>query len=52
MRLPRTAKEMTGEQIQEAIGAFGEAARRAAEAGADGIQLHAAQGCLINEFLQ
>ena len=44
-------KEMTGEQIQEAIGAFGEAARRAAEAGADGIQLHAAHGYLINEFL-
>jgi 2,4-dienoyl-CoA reductase-like NADH-dependent reductase (Old Yellow Enzyme family) len=44
-------QEMKGDHIQEAIRAFGEAARRAAESGADGIQLHAAHGYLINEFL-
>lgn len=44
-------REMDGGQIEEAILAFGAAARRAVEAGADGIQLHAAHGYLINQFL-
>jgi len=44
-------KAMRGEEIQEAIQAFGQAASRAVEAGADGVQLHAAHGYLINEFL-
>ena len=44
-------KEMSSDQIQEMIQAFGVAARRAVEAGVDGIQLHAAHGYLINQFL-
>jgi len=44
-------KEMSADQIQEAIRAFGLAANRAVQAGADGIQLHAAHGYLINQFL-
>jgi 2,4-dienoyl-CoA reductase-like NADH-dependent reductase (Old Yellow Enzyme family) len=44
-------KKMTEEQIKEAIQAFGVAARRAIEAGADGVQIHAAHGYLINQFL-
>jgi len=44
-------KAMTEDQIQEAIDSFGLAAKRAVEAGADGIQLHAAHGYLINQFL-
>ncbi|MCD6581591.1 MAG: NADH:flavin oxidoreductase [Desulfuromusa sp.] len=44
-------KEMSGTEIQEVIQAFGKAAGRAVEAGADGIQLHAAHGYLINQFL-
>lgn len=44
-------KTMTEDQIQEAIDSFGRAAKRAVEAGADGIQLHAAHGYLINQFL-
>src|SRR5690606_26944059 len=43
--------EMTGEQIQETIQAFQQAARRAAEAGFDMIEIHAAHGYLINQFL-
>ena len=42
---------MNEDSIQEVISAFGKAAERAAQAGADGIQFHAAHGYLINEFL-
>lgn len=44
-------KEMIEDEIMEMIQAFGAAVRRAVEAGADAIQLHAAHGYLINEFL-
>jgi 2,4-dienoyl-CoA reductase-like NADH-dependent reductase (Old Yellow Enzyme family) len=44
-------REMTEDEIMEMIKAFGAATGRAVEAGADGIQLHAAHGYLINEFL-
>jgi 2,4-dienoyl-CoA reductase-like NADH-dependent reductase (Old Yellow Enzyme family) len=44
-------KEMTEDEIIEIVNAFGAAANRAVEAGADGIQLHGAHGYLINEFL-
>jgi 2,4-dienoyl-CoA reductase-like NADH-dependent reductase (Old Yellow Enzyme family) len=44
-------KKMSEGEIQDAILAFGQAARRTAEAGADGVQLFAAHGYLINEFL-
>jgi 2,4-dienoyl-CoA reductase-like NADH-dependent reductase (Old Yellow Enzyme family) len=44
-------KEMSADEIQEVILAFGKAASRAVEAGADGIQLHAAHGYLINQFI-
>lgn len=43
--------EMTEEDIRETVESFGSAARRAAKAGADGIQLHAAHGYLISQFL-
>lgn len=49
--LSQKARQMTEEDIREAIGAFGLAARRAKEAGFDAVQVHAAHGYLINEFL-
>jgi len=44
-------KEMTLAEIQETIVAFGEAAKRAVEAGVDVIEIHAAHGYLLTSFL-
>ncbi|MHB8841584.1 MAG: NADH:flavin oxidoreductase [Candidatus Aquicultor sp.] len=44
-------REMTEEDIQETIAAFGSAAGRAVEAGVDAIQFHAHGGYLLNQFL-
>lgn len=46
-----TPKEATSEDIERVITAFKDAARRAKEAGFDVIEIHAAHGYLINEFL-
>lgn len=48
---PSSENPMREEAIQEVISAFRTAAKRVMEAGADGIQLHAAHGYLINQFL-
>ena len=42
---------MTAREIEETLQAFGDAARRAREAGFDGVQLHCAHGFLLSEFL-
>ena len=44
-------KEMTEKEIEETIKAFGKAAGRAVQAGADGVQIQAAHGWLVNQFL-
>ncbi|MDF1594317.1 MAG: NADH:flavin oxidoreductase, partial [Desulfobacterales bacterium] len=44
-------KEMTEADIRQTISAFGAAAKRAVESGADAVQLHGAHGYLICEFL-
>jgi 2,4-dienoyl-CoA reductase-like NADH-dependent reductase (Old Yellow Enzyme family) len=44
-------KEMTVDDIQEIVGAFGEAASRARESGFDGVQIHSAHGYLLSQFL-
>ena len=44
-------KALTKEQIKRLVGQFGDTARRAMEAGADGVEIHGAHGYLINQFL-
>jgi 2,4-dienoyl-CoA reductase-like NADH-dependent reductase (Old Yellow Enzyme family)/thioredoxin reductase len=44
-------KELSQEEIQKIIEAFGQAARRVKETGADGVEIHMAHGYLINQFL-
>ncbi|MCL0046870.1 NADH:flavin oxidoreductase [Thermodesulfovibrionales bacterium] len=46
-----TPRAMTDAEIWEIIEAFGYAARRAMDAGFDGIQIHGAHGYLVSEFL-
>jgi 2,4-dienoyl-CoA reductase (NADPH2) len=42
---------MTGAEVQQMVAAFGEGARRAKEAGADGVETHSANGYLFTQFL-
>ncbi|KAI1075081.1 FMN-linked oxidoreductase [Whalleya microplaca] len=46
-----TPKAMTVEDIQSLVRGFGEATRRAVEAGIDAVEIHAAHGYLLTEFL-
>jgi 2,4-dienoyl-CoA reductase-like NADH-dependent reductase (Old Yellow Enzyme family) len=44
-------KEMNIQDIKEMVTSFGEAARRAKNAGFDGVQIHSAHGYLLSQFL-
>ncbi len=46
-----TPRAMSERDIAAAVGEFAQAARRAVDAGFDGIELHAANGYLIEQFL-
>lgn len=45
------AERMTIPQIKETVNAFAEGARRAREAGLDGVELHSSNGYLFTQFL-
>jgi 2,4-dienoyl-CoA reductase-like NADH-dependent reductase (Old Yellow Enzyme family) len=44
-------KEMTPDNIQQVVASFSQAAHRAKAAGFDGVQIHAAHGYLLSQFL-
>ncbi|MFI9456454.1 NADH:flavin oxidoreductase/NADH oxidase family protein [Amycolatopsis sp. NPDC052450] len=43
--------EMSARRIEETVARFAETARRAEEAGFDGVEIHAAHGYLLSQFL-
>lgn len=45
-----TPRELTDQEINDIIFAFGESTRRAIEAGFDGVEIHGANGYLIQQF--
>ncbi len=45
------AREITQEEIEQTIKAFGEATRRVIEAGFDGVEIHGANHYLIQQFV-
>jgi 2,4-dienoyl-CoA reductase-like NADH-dependent reductase (Old Yellow Enzyme family) len=47
----RAPREMTDDDIETIIDAFGQSARRVQEAGFDGVQIHGAHGYLVSQFL-
>lgn len=50
-QFPEQPAALTKLEIAELVAAFGAAGRRAKDAGFDAVQLHAAHGYLINQFL-
>lgn len=46
-----TPRPLADEEVEDVVHAFGEATRRAIEAGFDGVELHGAHGFLLQNFL-
>ncbi|KAF7365615.1 NADH:flavin oxidoreductase/NADH oxidase [Mycena venus] len=45
-------RPLTAAEIQEYVGLYAQAAKNAMEAGFDGVEIHDANGCLLDQFLQ
>lgn len=50
-RITKAPRALTTEEVYEIIADFGEATRRAIEAGFDGVEIHGANGYLIQQFV-
>jgi N-ethylmaleimide reductase len=48
---PETPREFTPSEIAALIDGFAQAARRAIEAGCDGVEIHGANGYLVHQFI-
>jgi 2,4-dienoyl-CoA reductase-like NADH-dependent reductase (Old Yellow Enzyme family) len=48
--IEHTPRSLTDEEVLQLVQAFGEATRRAIEAGFDGVELHGASGYIIQQF--
>ncbi|USX13402.1 alkene reductase [Oxalobacteraceae bacterium OTU3CAMAD1] len=48
---PSMPRELTVAEIAELVGLYAQAARNALEAGFDGVEIHAANGYLVNQFI-
>lgn len=48
---PPTPRALTRQEIKELVGQYAEAARNAIKAGFDGVEIHAANGYLVNQFI-
>lgn len=48
--MPETPRELTVEEIHDLVEKFGDCAKRAKEAGFDGVEVHGAHGYLIGAF--
>ncbi|MBT2640844.1 NADH-dependent flavin oxidoreductase [Bacillus sp. ISL-41] len=46
----KAPRALSGEEVEQIITAFGETTRRAIEAGFDGVEIHGANGYLIQQF--
>lgn len=44
-------RELSTEEVEQTVADFANAARRAVEAGADGVEVHGANGYLVHQFL-
>lgn len=49
--IPDTPEELTVEEIHQIVEQFGDAARRAKEAGFDAVEIHGAHGYLVGQFV-
>jgi N-ethylmaleimide reductase len=48
---PSTPRELSTNEVEELVELYAQAARNAMEAGFDGIELHCANGYLVNQFI-